>query len=76
MQTWRGCGPIIGYFTELQERDAMIETSEPTIENGHREGERTRWSGAGATNAERHVISGESKNSHVRSRRFANKFGL
>ncbi|MDT7812548.1 MAG: hypothetical protein QOJ42_2464, partial [Acidobacteriaceae bacterium] len=20
MQTWRGCLPIIGYFTELQER--------------------------------------------------------
>jgi hypothetical protein len=62
MQTWRGCAPIIGYFAELQERDAMTETSGPTIENGHREGKRTRGSGAGATNAERHAISDESKN--------------
>ena len=38
MQTWRGCLPIIGYFTELQEQHAMTQTSEPAIKPEHNEG--------------------------------------
>jgi hypothetical protein len=62
MPIWRGCAPIIGYFSELQERDDMTEISELMIETGHREGEQICRSGAPATNAERRAIIDESKN--------------
>jgi hypothetical protein len=57
MQRWRGCLPIIGYFTELQERHAMTQTSEPAIKSEHSEGERTRGNGAQTTNTEGQAIS-------------------
>jgi len=60
MQTWRGCLPIIGYFTELQERLAMTQTSEPAIKTEHSEGERARGNGAQTTNAECLAISDNS----------------
>jgi hypothetical protein len=60
MQTWRGCLSIIGYFTELQERLAMTQTSEPAIKTEHSEGERARGNGAQTTNAECHAISDNS----------------
>jgi hypothetical protein len=46
MQTWRGCLPIIGYFTELQERHGMTQTSEPGIKSEHSESERIGGNGA------------------------------
>jgi hypothetical protein len=61
MQTWRGCLPIIGYFTELQEQHAMTQTSEPAIKPEHNEGERTRGNGAQTTNAECHSIGDNSE---------------
>jgi len=61
MQTWRGCLPVIGYFTDLQERHAMTKTSEPGIISEHSEGERTRGNGAQTINAECHAISDNSE---------------
>ena len=61
MQTWRGCLPIIGYFTGLQERHAMTQTSEPANKPEHSEGERARGNGAQTTNAECHAISDNSE---------------
>ena len=58
MQTWRGCLPIIGYFTELQERLAMTQTSEPAIKTERSEGERARGNGAQTTNAEQGISCG------------------
>ena len=61
MQTWRGCLPIIGYFTELQDRHAMTQTSEPANKPEHSEGERARGNRAQTTNAECHAISDNSE---------------
>jgi len=73
MQTWRGCLPVIGYFTDLQERHAMTKTSEPGIISEHSEGERTRGNGAQTINAECHAISGQQRASLVRRNRRARK---
>src|SRR5260370_34980766 len=61
MRPWRGCLPIICYFTGLQERHAMTQTSEPTIKPEHSEGERARGNRAQTTNAECHAISDNSE---------------
>ena len=39
MQRWRGCLSIIGYFAELQERQAMTRASEPEVVSERSEGE-------------------------------------
>jgi hypothetical protein len=39
MQKWRGCLPIIGYFAELQERQAVTQASEPEVVSEHSEGD-------------------------------------
>jgi hypothetical protein len=61
MQKWRGCLPIIGYFTELQERHPMTQTSEPEIKSEHSGGERARGNVAQTTNTEGHAISDNSE---------------
>jgi hypothetical protein len=61
MQMWRGCLPIIGYFAELQERQAMTQTAEPRIKSEHSESERTRRNGAQTTNTEGQAISDNSE---------------
>jgi hypothetical protein len=61
MQMWRGCLSIIGYFAELQERNAMTQTSEPGIKSEHSESERIRGNGAQTTTTERPAISDKSE---------------
>jgi hypothetical protein len=60
-KTWRGCLPIIGYFAELQERNAMTQTSEPGIKSRHSEDDWARGDGAQTTTAERPAISDKSE---------------
>jgi hypothetical protein len=61
MQIWRGCLPIIGYFTELQERLAMTQTSEPAIKAEHSEGEGIRGNGVQTIDSEGHTITDNSE---------------
>jgi hypothetical protein len=76
MQTWRGCLPVIGDFTELQERHARTKTSEPGIISEHSESERPRGNVAQTINTECHAISDNSERlPFVRNRRACKQVG-
>jgi hypothetical protein len=61
MQRWRGCLPIIGYFAELQERQAMAQASESEVVIEHSEGEGIRENGMQTIDSEGDTIRDNSE---------------
>jgi hypothetical protein len=61
MQSWRGCLPIIGYFAELQERQAMTQALEPEVISEHSEGEGIRGNGVQMNDSEGNTIRDNSE---------------
>jgi hypothetical protein len=61
MQKWRGCLPIIGYFAELQGRQAVTQASEPEVVSEHSEGEGIRGNGGQTIDSEGHTITDNSE---------------